>query len=74
MADHRAAFARRFNALAIQRPTPPPVYVRPTDEQLAALPPNLRDMALLSRSFHDAAAAVMPRVAAMLSSLLPQPR
>lgn len=51
----RTTYAARFNSRAIQRPQASPLYVRPTDEQIAALPEQMRGMAYLVRSLRDAA-------------------
>lgn len=53
----QAVFAERFNARGLDRPQRPPVpapYVRLTDEQIAALPEELRAVARFSRSMWDA--------------------
>ena len=62
--DHRAAYARRFNARAIARPQPPAPPL--TDEQIAELPTEharamarmARDLRLMGEQF---ARAVQPQ-------------
>lgn len=55
----QTTYAERFNARAIERPTPlpiPPPYVRRTNDEIAALPSEAeRAVALLQRAGHDAA-------------------
>ena len=52
--EPRATYAERFNVRAIQRPEPTPVYVRPTDEQISALPEAQRALVYTVRGIHDA--------------------
>lgn len=52
----RAAYSRRFiERTTIRRPIP---YVRPTDEEIAALPESLRRGAIVRRNLNDLLAAL----------------
>lgn len=55
----QTTYAERFNARAIERPTPPPLltpFVRRTDDEIAALPSEAeRAVALILRAVHDTA-------------------
>jgi hypothetical protein len=63
--DWRATYGERFRERAIQRPTPPVVYVRKTDEEIAALPDELRPLALLSRALSDGCAELCAKMRAL---------
>jgi len=52
----QATYGERFLARAIQRPQPEPIYVPPTDEQIALLPEGQRRFALTVRAWHYAMA------------------
>jgi hypothetical protein len=69
MAAHRATYAARFNARGIHRPPRPACYVRPTDEQIAALPEPARSLAFTARAFHDSMTKTGPQIAALFASL-----
>ena len=52
----RGTYARRYNErMLLTRPQPEPVYRRPTDEQIAAMPEGLaKSITIAARGLHDA--------------------
>lgn len=72
----RTEFAHRYVARMLLRPPwpPPPVYVRPTDEEIDALPEEMRRYARIRRDVLDSFSALSRQLNESLSRQLNEAR